>query len=128
MRLSKNHWFGVITFILLIIASYLVTVEPWKSSSGKFNTSMSDHSPMEIHIEWINLATGYPLAYTTDTIYSYTGFDLGYNEQFEQASWVAYVLSRNEIESGEIESWGIVSALPFVSELSTAAFIIKLTL
>lgn len=102
MKLSNNHRFGVITFILLIIAAYLVTVEPWKSSSSKLKTSLLENPPMEIHIEWINLATGYPLTYTTDTIRSYFGFDLGYNEQFEQASWVAYVLTRNEIESGDI--------------------------
>lgn len=32
MSLSKNQRFGLIVFILLLIAAYLVTVEPWKRS------------------------------------------------------------------------------------------------
>jgi len=59
--------------------------------------------PPAITIKWLNLASGYPLAHTSDTILSYTGFNLAYNEQFEQAAWVAYVLTRDEIESGTIE-------------------------
>jgi len=39
----------------------------------------------------------------SDTILSYAGFHLAYNEHFEQAAWVAYVLTRDEIESGTIE-------------------------
>ncbi|MCK5137147.1 MAG: hypothetical protein KAR19_15280 [Bacteroidales bacterium] len=30
MQLSKKQQFGLITFILLVIAAILVTVEPWK--------------------------------------------------------------------------------------------------
>jgi len=63
----------------------------------------ADSPPATISILWDNLASGYPLAHTCDTILVYTGFDLGYNEQFEQAAWVAYVLTREEIESGTIE-------------------------
>ena len=33
MKLSKKQWFGIITFIILLIAAYLVTTEPWKSSA-----------------------------------------------------------------------------------------------
>ncbi len=102
MKLSKNQRFGLISFIVLLIIAYLVTVEPWKSSSQKLETSFIESPPSEIRIQWINLATGYPLTHTTDTIRTYKGFDLGYNEQFEQASWVAYVLTKNEIESGSI--------------------------
>jgi endonuclease G len=50
-----------------------------------------------------DLTAGYPHTSTTDTIRSYTGFDLGYNEQFEQAAWVAYVITRQEVESGHVE-------------------------
>jgi len=58
---------------------------------------------MEIRIHWLDLSFGYPLAATADTVVSYTGFDLAYNEQFEQAAWVAYVLTKEEIESGFVE-------------------------
>lgn len=103
MQLSKKQRFGLITFILLVIAAILVTFEPWKKSSTALRTSLvSETPPANIHIEWNELLTGYPNAFTTDTIRSYTGFDLGYNEQFEQASWVAYILTREEIESGTV--------------------------
>ena len=86
MHLTKKQKFGLISFLLLLLAAYLVTKEPWKTKV--------------ISIRWDNLAAGYPLAFTTDCIRSYTGFDLGYNEKYEQASWVAYVLTREEVESG----------------------------
>ena len=66
-------------------------------------TSLIEGPPAKYSYPWNDLATGYPLASTTDTILSYTGFDLGYNEQFEQASWVAYVITREEVESGNVE-------------------------
>lgn len=104
MPLSKKQRFGLIVFIILIIAAYLVTVEPWKKSSGDIQTYLGPEGPPpNIRIEWANLSLGYPLTTTTDTILSYTGFDLGYNEQFEQASWVAYVLTRDEINSGNVD-------------------------
>lgn len=104
MSLSKNHRFGLIVFFILLIAAFLVTVEPWKNSSSKLQTSfVSEAPPPNINIDWNNLSSGYPVTTTTDTIRSYKGFDLGYNEQFEQASWVAYVLTRGEIESGHVD-------------------------
>ncbi len=104
MQLSKKQRFGLITFIVLIIIAYLITTEPWKKSGSGLQTSLEpDPTSMEIMIDWVDLATAYPMAITADTILSYTGFDLGYNEQFEQAAWVAYVLTRNEIQSGSVE-------------------------
>ena len=104
MQLSKNQRFGLITFIVLIIAAYLVTMEPWKKSSRDLRTSMvPEGPPANINIRWSDMTTGYPLTSTTDTIRSYTGFDLGYNEQYEQASWVVYVITREEVESGQVD-------------------------
>ena len=100
MHLTKKQWFGLITFILLVIAAWLVTTEPWKKSIRELQTSALRVSPPAvIRINWSELTTGYPDAPTADTICSYTGFDLGYNEAFEQASWVAYELTREEVES-----------------------------
>lgn len=42
MQLSKKQRFGIITFVILLIASYLVTKEPWKSSPGKENNSPTE--------------------------------------------------------------------------------------
>jgi len=104
MQISKTQRFGLITFIVLLIIAYLVTTEPWKKNSGELQTSMGpETSPPVISIVWSDLSAGYPLAPTADTILSYSGFDLAYNEEFEQAAWVAYVLSREEIESGTVE-------------------------
>jgi len=104
MQISKTQRFGLITFIVLLIIAYLVTTEPWKKNSGELQTSMApETSSPVISIVWNDLRTGYPQASTTDTILSYTGFDLAYNEENEQAAWVVYVLTREEIESGIVE-------------------------
>ena len=102
MHLTKKQKFGLITFLLLLLAAYLVTTEPWKSKRDELESSLLESPPLTVRIQWDNLAAGYPRALTTDYIRSYTGFDLGYNERYEQASWVAYVLTREEAESLEI--------------------------
>jgi endonuclease G len=103
MQLTKNQWFGLITFLVLVIASYLVTVEPWKKSSSSLVNSSGEGPPFPIYLHWPGLDTGYPETHNTDTILRYSGFDLGYNEQFEQAAWVAYVLTRQEVISNSVE-------------------------
>ena len=103
MHLTKKQKFGLISFLLLLLAAYLVTKEPWKSKGSNMESALLNSPPLNIRLKWENLAAGYPLAFTTDCIRSYTGFDLGYNEKYEQASWVAYVLTREEVESGTIE-------------------------
>ena len=104
MTMTKKQRLGLIAFIILIIASILVTTEPWKRSSAEMQGAIEPEAPPPaITIKWKDLASGYPLAHTSDTILSYTGFHLAYNEQFEQAAWVAYVLTRSELESGTIE-------------------------
>ena len=104
MTMTKKQRWGLIAFIILIIATILVTSEPWKRSTAEMQGAIeADALPPAITIKWKDLASGYPLAYTSDTILSYAGFHLAYNEQFEQAAWVAYVLTRDEIESGTIE-------------------------
>jgi len=104
MSMTKNQRFGLIVFIILIIAAILVTTEPWLRSSSELRSAIGPETPpANIRISWSNLESGYPNAYTSDTILAYAGFHLGYNEQFEQAAWVAYVLTREKIESGHIE-------------------------
>jgi endonuclease G len=102
MTISKNQRFGLITFIVLIIAAILVTVEPWKKSGRSLETALVTAPPATFRIEWEDMVTGYPRTSLTDTIRSYLGFDLAYNETFEQASWVAYVLTRTEVEEGSV--------------------------
>ncbi|MFO7934525.1 MAG: DNA/RNA non-specific endonuclease [Bacteroidales bacterium] len=100
MRYTRKQRFGVITLIILIIASYLVTVEPWKKSSEELATALvTGMPPRTVRIQWNQLSDGYPQDTNADTIRTYLGFDLGYNEQFEQAAWVAYILTREEAEA-----------------------------
>jgi hypothetical protein len=42
MQLSKKQWFGIITFIILLIAAYLVTKEPWKSAADQARDSQTE--------------------------------------------------------------------------------------
>jgi len=104
MTMTKKQAWGLIAFIILIIAAILVTKEPWKKSSAEILGALdAEAPPTAIVIRWKDLTSGYPLAHTSDTILSYAGFHLAYNEHFEQAAWVAYVLTREEIETGTID-------------------------
>lgn len=102
MTMSKQHRFGLITFFILIILAILVTIEPWKKHTISAETSILEAPPAPILISWENLSTAYPETRLCDTIRSYKGFDLGYNEGNEQASWVIYILTRAEVEEGRV--------------------------
>ncbi len=106
MRLTVRQRFGLITFFLLLIASYLVTTEPWKKRTEELKTAVSPEPPMEITLAWEGLSTGHPISFSSDTVRSFTGFDLAYNEKYEQASWVAYILTRREVEEGAFDRTG----------------------
>ncbi|MDF1573686.1 MAG: DNA/RNA non-specific endonuclease [Bacteroidales bacterium] len=104
MSMTKKQRFGIFVFIILVIASILVTTEPWKRPSATLQTSLGgEPAPLNIRIQWSDLETAFPRAPTADTILSYAGFRLAYNEEYEQAAWVAYVLTREEIEQGDID-------------------------
>ena len=100
MTISKKQRFGLITFFILIILAILVTIEPWKKFTRSASTAIVEAPPYPISIHWENLSAGYPGSSLADTILSYKGFDLAYNEPSEQASWVVYVLTREEVETG----------------------------
>ena len=102
MGISKNQRFGLITFFVLIIAAIVVTVEPWKKPGRSLETALVGAPPAPIRIRWKTLGDGYPETPLSDTLRTYSGFDLAYNETYEQASWVAYILTRDEVERGTI--------------------------
>lgn len=104
MHLTRNQCFGLIILIILITAVFLVMVEPWKEETPTLVATLGRSAPpVPISIHWDRLDLGYPDTDITDTILTYTGFDLGYNEHYEQASWVVYVLTREEVVSGTQE-------------------------
>ena len=102
MALSKNQRFGLISFFILLAAAILVTVEPWKASTSLTGAGSPGGPPPMIPLNWDLPENGHPLSPYQDTVISYKGFDLAYNEEFEQASWVAYVLTRMEVDSGNV--------------------------
>jgi endonuclease G len=104
MQMSKKQRFGLITFILLLAAAYLVTVEPWKKWGRDLQADLPVALSLTLSGFFDGLESSHPrAAEMTDTIRSYLGFDLGYNERYEQASWVTYVLTREEIEGGHVD-------------------------
>lgn len=102
MAMSKQHRFGLITFFILIILAILVTIEPWKKFTKSAQTSLLASPPVPISLNLENLSDGYPGSSPADTIRSYKGFDLAYNEASEQATWVVYVLTKEEVEEGSV--------------------------
>ncbi len=102
MALSKNQRFGLISFFILLAAAILVTMEPWKASTSLTRRGSPGGPPPVIPLNWNLSENGHPLSPFQDTLIRYMGFDLAYNEEHEQASWVAYVLTRMEVDSGNI--------------------------
>jgi len=102
MTISRKHRFGLITFFILVILAIVVTMEPWKKSYRTAETSLVKAPSTPVTILWENLKDGYPETQLCDTIRSYSGFDLGYNESSEQATWVVYILTREKVEKGNI--------------------------
>jgi endonuclease G len=61
-------------------------------------TESSEFPPLILEIN--NLSDGYPATSDTTPVLTYTGFHLQYNEEFEQAAWVAYILTKEMVLSG----------------------------
>ncbi|MGW8315691.1 MAG: DNA/RNA non-specific endonuclease [Bacteroidales bacterium] len=100
MRLTGKQWTWLVILMILLVTVLLLTSEPWKQTSSALSVPLEpEPPPARILIQWNSLEMGYPSTNTTDTILSYKGFDLGYNEMNEQASWVVYVLTRKEVET-----------------------------
>ena len=58
--------------------------------------------PVIIDIRTIE--SGYPnILSDSSSVLKYLGFHLSYNEEFEQANWTAYILTREMVENGQFE-------------------------
>lgn len=53
MSMTKNQRFGLIVFIILIIAAILVTLEPWNRSSRKVNGTLETRAPDKDMARWL---------------------------------------------------------------------------
>jgi endonuclease G, mitochondrial len=61
-------------------------------------TETPEFPPLILEIK--SLADGYPATSDTTPVLTYTGFHLQYNEEFEQAAWVAYILTKEMVLAG----------------------------
>ena len=56
--------------------------------------------PPELVLKVSDVSDGYPEDNLNDTLLRYTGFTISYNADNEQPAWVAYILTRTEVQSG----------------------------
>lgn len=90
--------------ILLVIVILLVVLLVWIISNRRMDEAATAAISMPvIKIQIDSVEEGFPYDGDPDTIVRHAGFDLSYNEKYEQASWVAYILTREEVESGSEE-------------------------
>jgi endonuclease G len=57
-------------------------------------------NPPELILDISDVSQGYPKDNLDDTLLRYTGFTISYNEDNEQPAWVAYILTADEVQSG----------------------------
>jgi endonuclease G len=90
--------------LLLALFLLLASILLWSVIRGR-NEDMaaSAFKPDDIHIKIDSVEKGYPAPVGFDTIVRHVGYHLRYNEAYEQASWVVYILTREEVESGNEE-------------------------
>lgn len=89
---------------LLILILPAVAILLWLVINKRSNElTASVFTPGDIILKIDSAEEGFPTANEVDTIIRHAGFDLRYNELYEQAAWVAYILTRYEVESGNEE-------------------------
>jgi len=102
MATTRIQRFGLITFFVLLLLVILVTKEPWRKAPGNAAGALSGAEGPLVELLWAGLETAHPSSPFTDSILRYRGFDLAYNESHEQATWVAYVLTGQEVAEGRV--------------------------
>ncbi|MBA4321933.1 MAG: DNA/RNA endonuclease [Odoribacter sp.] len=60
-------------------------------------------NPPELVLRITDVSEGYPDDNMDDTLLRYTGFTISYNEDNEQPAWVAYILTKTEVQSRNAE-------------------------
>ncbi len=91
-------------YITPIVVILLISAIIWIITNRRIDDAATSAISMPVlKIKIGSVEEGYPYDGDPDTIVKHTGFDLCYNEVYEQASWVAYILTRDEVESGKEE-------------------------
>lgn len=96
----KKKSISIIMITSLAIVLYFLIDDPLNLSTKLGRTERLP--PIIIDINTIE--SGYPdLPSDSSSVLKYLGFHLSYNEEFEQANWTAYILTRKMVEKGQFE-------------------------
>ena len=87
---SKKTIIGT-TIILLAIALFFILRKYISNVNVK---------PPDLVLKISDVSQGYPHDNLNDTLLKYTGFTISYNEDNEEPAWVAYILTRAEVQGG----------------------------
>lgn len=92
----------LLLLLLLIAASllWLVIRENPLSVATFISEEVATPPEPPLILEINSVSDAYPALDEGDSVLVYTGFHLLYNEDYEQASWVAYILTREQVLSG----------------------------
>lgn len=91
----------IIVFILAVILALILWLIIKDNSAflTTYTAGVSEpYTPIVIDIK--NVGDGYPELTEIDTVLQYTGFHLLYSEQYEQAAWVIYILTADQVQWG----------------------------
>jgi endonuclease G len=95
---------GILLLALLMVISALLlwlVIRESPFSLATFVSGEADIPPEPSLILQINgVSDAYPATEKGDSVLIYTGFHLLYNEEYEQAAWVAYILTDEQVLSG----------------------------
>lgn len=90
------------TLIIVLMMTVCITI--YLVSRRNNNSLMTRISyPVNLVLKIENPEEAYPFDNNKDTVIRHTGYDLKYNEEYEQAAWVIYILTREEVLSGNSE-------------------------
>lgn len=94
--MTRKRTYSAIT-ALLVIAAATITYLAIRKNPSALTTELP---PMNIVLSVDDISDGIPPA-TGGQLIQKSGFWLSYNEEFEQADWTAYILTRNMVLTGE---------------------------
>jgi endonuclease G len=95
--MKRRHFFITLIIILSAVLLWIIIKKYGPLLTAGFV------NPPELILEISDVSEGYPHDNLNDTLLRYTGFTISYNEDNEQPAWVAYILTRAKVQSGNEE-------------------------
>jgi len=97
----KSRTIIIIIVIILIVLLVLLFLKDYRANMAASLSGVPGiESEPPLILEYGNLSDLFPALPDSTMVVTYTGFNLSYNEEFEQAAWVAYILTRYEVLGG----------------------------